>query len=65
MKQSEEQVASVQLENKNKVPTIILYLVKDLLLYYGIAFLFFFVQVMLGALQKITEVGDAIAFGFR
>ncbi|MBO4732322.1 MAG: LptF/LptG family permease [Spirochaetaceae bacterium] len=55
MKQSEEQVASVQLENKNKVPTIILYLVKDLLLYYGIAFLFFFVVFFVNQILLMVQ----------
>ncbi len=48
-------MASVQLENKNKVPTIILYLVKDLLLYYGIAFLFFFVVFFVNQILLMVQ----------
>ena len=43
------------LENKRKVPTIIRYLVKDLLLYYGIAFLFFFVVFFVNQILLMVQ----------
>lgn len=55
MRQSEAQVDSALLENKRRVPTIIFYLVKDLILYYGIAFLFFFVVFFVNQILLMVQ----------
>ena len=46
---------SALLENKRRVPTIIVYLVKDLILYYGIAFLFFFVVFFVNQILLMVQ----------